>query len=110
MVAWAEIPGDDLGNPHPPSTIKYATSDAGGTLWSLPMTVEARAAQVRDLVLVTSGSFVGMVFVESGDGPYANTFDLRSTKWSGGAWTPSGRPACDEPIGIVHAIGTARVR
>ena len=106
IVAWSEISAADLGNPDATSTIKYSTSDASGTIWSPPMTIEAVSGTVPGIFLVKSGGFVGLTYLESDTGPYADAFDIKSTTYSAGIWSGTSVLETNLYIQDFDALGT----
>ncbi|MEM7396861.1 MAG: hypothetical protein AAF492_31420, partial [Verrucomicrobiota bacterium] len=69
MAVWSEIALADLNHLFPTSTVKYAVSDASGTIWGPAMVLAGFEGVVFQLKLVTSGPFLGLFLLETEGGP-----------------------------------------
>jgi len=98
MAAWNEVALADIGNPFPTSLVKYAVSDLSGTSWSAPGLIEDLDGIAFDLRLIPSGSFLGLLVIEAGDGPFSDLLTLKSSTWGGATWTPFTDELVDEPL------------
>lgn len=86
MLVWTEISAAAVGNVTPPSTLRFSTS-ADGVTWSTPATIAIlTGVAVNPRLLPLPGGALGLVFLESHDGPTSEAFDLKAVPFSGGAW------------------------
>jgi len=87
MAVWSEISSDDTANIYAPSTIRYALRDTSGE-WTNPATVvDSLNGLGTELRLIPLGNTVALVYLETDEGPGADTFTIQGTVWDGSAWS-----------------------
>jgi len=109
VAVWCEIDGADVGNPYPTTTLRYATANTDGSVWSAPALLSALNGVAAELSLVRSGTFLGLVFLETEDGPTSTLYDLKSCVWNDGlaTWSMPATEGSDVSIHGFDIVGGA---
>ncbi|HAV65067.1 MAG TPA: hypothetical protein DCY13_22190 [Verrucomicrobiales bacterium] len=87
LVAWSELSAQDVLNPYPSTTIRFATSNAGGTAWSAPAVVTTANEAMFDLKLAHKNPDLLLTWLGTAEGPLGISQTLQSSAWNGATWS-----------------------
>ncbi|MBI4664035.1 MAG: carboxypeptidase regulatory-like domain-containing protein [Verrucomicrobia bacterium] len=107
IVVWSEIAQADVGNPYPPSSVKYTVSNADATIWSDPAVVAASPEAMFGLELVQAGDRVLLVYLSTSEGPLGDNQSVSSAAWDGRNWTTPSQLLPPQPIKALDVAGNA---
>ena len=85
VAVWSEIPEEHVDDVYASSTIRYAVRNGSGQ-WSGVGTLASLENLGLELRLVPLGDDVALVFLETDEGPGADTFAVKGIVWDGTAW------------------------
>lgn len=86
IAVWSEIDKNNEGDIDPPSMIKYAVSDATGGIWPAPQTIAELDSVATQLRLVECGNQIGLLYMLSEGGLFAEHHKLTGLLWDGTSW------------------------